>query len=165
MLVALSTDAWRVQNPADWKSAQQFAELAVEMADKLKNPQLLSSALGALATSLDGQSLLSDHLSVAKRRVEISKQDQEFKSRERIDALRGMGAAHMYVGEYAEALPYLEEAESLATNIRAVDQIANATGIMAQCYFRMDRWDDVLKVEEQWRDLDLRYTRERVGET
>jgi len=165
MLDALSTDAWRVQNPADWKSAQHFAELAVEMAEKLKNPQLLSSALGALATSLDGQSLLREHLSVAKRRVEISKQEQEFKSRERIDALRGMGAAHMYVGEYADALPYLQEAESIATNIRAVDQIANATGIIAQCYFRMDRWDDVLKVEERWRDLDLRYTRERVGET
>jgi hypothetical protein len=29
----------------------------------------------------------------------------------------------------------------------------------------MDRWDEVLEIERDWRDLDLRYTRERVGET
>lgn len=165
MLVALSTDAWRVQTPVDWKKAQRYADEAVKIADELESQELLSLALGALATALDGQSLLREHLQVAQRRVGISEQNQEISSRERIDALRGMGAAFLYVGEYENALPYLESAESLAVEVKAPDQIANAVGLMAQCYFRMDRWDEVIEVEGRWRDLDMRYTRERVGET
>ena len=71
----------------------------------------------------------------------------------------------MYVGEYDQALPYLTEAAGIATRIQATDQIANALGIQAQCLFRMDRWDEVLAIEEEWRDLEKRYARERVGET
>jgi len=165
ILVALSTDAWRVQSPADWESAQRYAESAVEMADQFEDKELLSLALGALATALDGQSLLREHLKIAKRRVEISENGHKINERERIDAQRGAGVALMYVGEYARALPYLEEAENRATDVRAPDQIANALGITAQCLFRLDRWDEVLEVEKRWRDLDLRYTREQVGET
>jgi tetratricopeptide (TPR) repeat protein len=165
ILAALSMDAWRVQDPADWKNAQRYAEQAVELADQLQDQELLSSSLGALATALDGQSLLREHLEVAERRVKINIDDRQVSEREKIDAQRGMGVALMYVGKYAQALPYLEEAESLAVQVRAPDQTANALGIMAQCLFRMDRWDEVLVVEERWRDLDTRYTRERVGET
>jgi len=165
LLVALSTESWRVQTPSDWKSAQQYAEEAVEMADQLDDKELLSLALGALATALDGQSLLREHLKIAERRVVINENGYQTSEREIIDAKRGVGLALMYVGEYSKALPYLREAETLATNVRAPDQIANALGIMAQCLFRLDRWDEVLEVEKRWRDLDLRYTRERVGET
>jgi hypothetical protein len=71
----------------------------------------------------------------------------------------------MYVGEYRQAQPYLEEAEDYATRVQATDQIANTLGIQAQCLFREDRWDDVLAIEEKWRDLEMHHTRERVGET
>jgi class 3 adenylate cyclase/predicted ATPase len=165
LLVALSTDAWRVQTPSDWESAQRYAEKAVEMSDQLDDKELLSLALGALATSLDGQSLLREHLKITQRRVEISENGYQISEHERIDAKRGVGLAFMYVGEYTKALPYLEEAEAMAVNVRAPDQMANALGITAQCLFRLDRWDEVLEVEKRWRDLDLRFTRERVGET
>ena len=165
MLVALSNDAWRVQSPADWQNAQRFAEEAVDMADHLDDNELHSLSLGALGTTLDGQSLLREHLKIAERRVKINQNATEISEHEKIDALRGMGVALMYVGEYADAIPYLEKAETMATNVRAPDQMANALGIMAQCLFRLDRWDEVLEVEKRWRDLDLRYTRERVGET
>ena len=85
--------------------------------------------------------------------------------RERIDAERGMGAALMYVGEYGQAIGHLDEAEALARKLQAPDQIANAVGIKTQCFYRMDRWDDVLAIEAKWRELDARYSRERVGET
>jgi hypothetical protein len=71
----------------------------------------------------------------------------------------------MYVGEYSQALPHLAAAQDLATRIQATDQIANALGIQAQCLFRADRWDEVLATETKWRDLEQRYSRERVGET
>jgi tetratricopeptide (TPR) repeat protein len=164
-LVALSADAWRVQTPANWESAQDFAQSAVDMAEELDELVLLSRSLGALANVLDGRSLLREHVQVARRRHEIS-QDERFEDmREKIDTLRGVGVALMYVGEYDTALPYLDEAADLATQIQATDQIANALGIKAQCLFRMDRWNEVLETEELWRDLENNFVRERVGET
>jgi tetratricopeptide (TPR) repeat protein len=165
LLVALSIDAWRVQTPPDWEAAQDFAERSVEMAEDLDDGVLLSQALGALANVLDGQSRLRENVQVAQRRLEISQDDAFDDEREIIDAQRGTGAALMYVGEYEAALSHLQTAEELAVEIQAPDQIANALGIQAQCLFRLDRWDEVLAVEEKWRELDLRYSRERVGET
>lgn len=165
LLVALSANAWRVQTPPDWEAAQRFAQSAVAMAEKLDDALLLSQALGALANVLDGRSKLRQHVQVAQRRLEISQAPDFTDNREKIDALRGIGLALMYTGEYAQALPYLQEAAELATRVTATDQIANALGIQAQCLFRMDRWDDVLAIEEKWRDLERQYARERVGET
>jgi hypothetical protein len=135
------------------------------MAAALGDQVLHSRALDALAGALDGQSLLREHLEVARRRLEITRDPGFGDMREQVDALRGMGAALMYVGEYARALPHLDEAKELAVRLQAPDQIANALGLKTQCFYRMDRWDDVLEIEKDWRDLDLRYTRERVGET
>ncbi|HET6443138.1 MAG TPA: adenylate/guanylate cyclase domain-containing protein [candidate division Zixibacteria bacterium] len=165
LLVAMSTDAWRVQEPPDWEAAQKFAESSVAMAKQLNDMVLISQALGVLANVLDGRSKLRDHLAVAQQRLDISQDDEFEDAHEKVDTLRGYGAALMYVGEYEEALPFLDEAAELATNIQAMDQITNALGIRAQCLFRLDRWDDVLANEEKWRDLERRYSRERIGET
>jgi class 3 adenylate cyclase/tetratricopeptide (TPR) repeat protein len=164
-LVALSTDAWRIQEPANWDDAQRYAQAAVDLAERLDSAVDLSQAQGALANVLDGRSRLREHLEVAERRLEITRQPGFDDLRENLDALRGVGAARMYVGEYKEALPYLEEAEEIATRVQAADQIANALGLQAQCLFRMDRWDDVLVLEAKWRDLEDQHTRERIGET
>jgi tetratricopeptide (TPR) repeat protein len=151
--------------PADWESAQRFAQDAVTMAGQLDDTLLLSQALGALANVLDGRSKLREHVEVSQKRLEVT-QGQEFEDiREKIDALRGVGAALMYVGEYDQALPYLEKATEQATEIQAADQVANALGIQAQCLYRMDRWEDVLNIEEKWRYLEQKYSRERIGET
>lgn len=165
LLTALSVEAWRNQSPANWQAAQNYAQSAVDMAELLDDPVLLSRSLGALANVLDGRSLLQEHLEIAMRRMEIC-QDPVFSDpRERIDVLRGAGLALMYVGEYRQARTYLEEAEDFAIRVQATDQIANTLGIQAQCLFREDRWDDVLAIEERWRDLEQNHTRERVGET
>jgi len=118
-----------------------------------------------LASALDGRSRLREHLEVARRRLETCHDERFEDQRESIDALRGAGAALMYVGEYEQALPYLEEAEGLSARVQATDQQANALGLQAQCLFRLDRWDEVLALEKKWRDLEQRYTRARVGET
>jgi tetratricopeptide (TPR) repeat protein len=163
--VALSTDAWRIQEPPDWEAAEQFAKSAVDMAQQLDKPVDLSQAYGALANVLDGRSRLRDHLQVAEQRLAICRDPAFDDVREQMEALRGMGAALMYVGEYSQALPYLEEAEALASQVMAADQMANAVGLQAQCMFRMDRWDDVLALENNWRELEGRFSREQVGET
>ncbi len=165
LMAAVSADAWRNQSPPDWEAAQSYAQSAVDMAEQLDDPVLLSRALGTLANVQDGRSLLREHLQVAMRRLEISKDAHFPEPREKIDALRGAGVALMYVGEYGQALPYLEEAEELAIHVQATDQVANSLGIQAQCLFRSDRWDEVLAIEGKWRDLEFTHTRERVGET
>jgi class 3 adenylate cyclase/tetratricopeptide (TPR) repeat protein len=165
LLTALSVQAWRNQSPANWDAAQNYAQSAVDMAELLDDPVLLSRSLGALANVLDGRSLLQEHLEVSMRRLEIGQEPTFSDPREKIDILRGAGLALMYVGEYRQAQPYLEEAEGFASRVQATDQIANTLGIQAQCLFREDRWDDVLAIEEKWRDLELHHTRERVGET
>jgi class 3 adenylate cyclase/tetratricopeptide (TPR) repeat protein len=165
LLAALSVDAWRNLNPPDWERAQQFAEQATAVAEGLDDPVLLSQTLGVLASTLDGRSRLRDHLQTALRRLETCQAERFEDQRESIDALRGAGAAWMYVGEYEQALEYLEKAESLSARLQATDQQANAVGLQAQCLFRLDRWDEVLGLEKKWRDLERRYTRARVGET
>jgi hypothetical protein len=165
LLIALSVDAWRIEEPPQWDRAQQFAQSAVDMAGALDDSVLLCKALGALANVLDGRSLLRQHYEVAQRRLAITEEETFNDVLEQIDALRGAGVAHMYIGEYDLALPHLAGAEKLARQVRAVDQIVNAVGIRAQCMFRSDRWDGVLETEETWRELERKYTRERTGET
>ncbi|HJW91524.1 MAG TPA: adenylate/guanylate cyclase domain-containing protein [Anaerolineales bacterium] len=166
VLVALSTDAWRVQEPPDWEAAQRFAQEAVDLAQRLDDsPADLSQALGALATVLDGRSLLTEHLKVTEQRLQICRDRWFDDDRETIEAIRSAGAAHMYVGQYKQAMPFLQDAEELAVRVQVIDQQANTLGLQAQCWFRLDRWDEVLALEEKWRGLERRYTRERVGET
>jgi tetratricopeptide (TPR) repeat protein len=165
VLVTLSNDAWRIQDPPDWETAQSYAQAAVELSDRLDNRVDQSKALGALATVLDGRSFLREHLKVTEQRLEICRQPEFNDLAEVTEATRSLGAALMYVGEYDQALNRLQEAEGLALQIQSIEQQANALGLQAQCWFRLDRWDKVLANEEKWRDLERRYNRERVGET
>jgi tetratricopeptide (TPR) repeat protein len=151
--------------PPDWERAQKFAQSAVDMAEQLDDPVVLSRALGALCNVLDGRSLLRDHLQVALRRQEISEESRVEDVIERIDAVSGAGMALMYVGEYEQAITHLQEAEALALNAQSIGQQAAVIGLLSQCAFRLDRWDEVLTLEEKWRELERRYPRQRVGPT
>jgi len=164
-LGALSIFALRIQSPPDWDAALRFAQDAVKMAESLAAPVILSSALDALANIYDARNRLREHLQMAEQRLTLTQSAVFDDLREKIDALRGMGMAHMYVGEYQIALPFLREAEQLAENIQAYELHTYATGLQAQCLFRLDRWDDVLELEKKWRTLEQRYSREQVGVT
>jgi class 3 adenylate cyclase/tetratricopeptide (TPR) repeat protein len=164
-LATLSFDAWRNRMPPDWERAQGFAQSAADMAEELAEPVVLSRALGALCNVLDGQSLLREHLQVAQRRLEINSATDLGNLIERIDAVSGVGMALMYVGEYEHAIPYLQEAETLAIKAQAIGHQTAAIGLLSQCAFRLDRWDEVLILEEKWRELERRYPRQRVGPT
>jgi tetratricopeptide (TPR) repeat protein len=149
-LATLSFEAWRSRMPPDWERAQRFAQAAVDMAEELAEPVVLSRALGALGNVLDGQSLLRDHLQVALRRLEVSQDARVDDPIERIDAVSGAGMALMYVGEYEQALPHLQEAEALALKAQSIGQQTAALGLQSQCAFRLDRWEDVIALEEKW---------------
>lgn len=164
-LATLSFEAWRAQVPPDWEAAERYARSAVAMAESLDAPLVVSKALGALGNVLDGRSMLRDHLAVALRRFDLCTTAKIPDAFERLDAIREVGMSLMYVGEYEKAMPYLMEAETKAASAHSIGQQVAAIGLQSQCAFRLDRWDDVLILEEKWRDLERRYPRQRVGPT
>ncbi|HEY9526688.1 MAG TPA: adenylate/guanylate cyclase domain-containing protein [Anaerolineales bacterium] len=164
-LATLSFEAWRTRMPPDWERAQRFAQSAADIAEELAEPVVLSRALGALGNVLDGQSLLRDHLQVALRRLDVSQDAGLDDLIERIDAVSTAGMGLMYVGEYEQAIPYLREAEGLASKAQSIGQQTAAIGLQSQCAFRLDRWDEVIALEDRWRDLERRFPRQRVGPT
>lgn len=164
-MATLSFEAWRNQEPPQWEMAQEFAQAAVDKAEELDEPTILARALGALASVLDGRSMMREHALIAQRRLEASLDPRIKDDGEHLSALCGAGMALMYVGEYDQALPMLEEAELLAVTQHNIGQQVAALGLQSQCYFRMDRWDDVLDTEIKWRDLERRFSRQRVGPT
>lgn len=165
LLAALSTAAWRILVPPNWEVALRYAQEAVQMAEQLHDHHALSIALGALSVAPFGQGDLRSYTQVALRRVQVNRVNPHGDIRELVDSLRGVGSALIYVGEYKQALPYLDEAQSLAVRIQAVDEHFNALALKVQCWFRLDRWDDVLTAESQWRNLESRYGRARTGPT
>jgi tetratricopeptide (TPR) repeat protein len=164
-LATLSFEAWRGKEPPDWQTAERHAQAAVDMAVQLDEPVVLARALGALGNVLDGRSLLRDHLRIAMRRLEVSRDARVDDAIEQIDAVNSAGMALMYVGEYEQALPLLREAEESAGKAHSIGQQVAALGMQCTCAFRLDRWSEVLKLEEKWRDLERRYPRQRVGPT
>ncbi len=82
--------------------------------------------------------------------------------RERISLLCETGNAFLLVGDYAQALSLLLEAERLTDQIRDVSQHVYALGLQAQCFFGLDRWDELLQIETKRRALEARYGRDRV---
>ncbi len=165
LLAALSMAAWRILVPPNWEMALRYAQEAVQMAEQLDDHDALSTALGALSVAPFGQGDLRSYTTVALRRVQVNRDNPQGEIRELVDSLRGAGSALMYVGEYNEALQYLDEAQDLAVRIQAVDEQFNAIALKVQCWFRLDRWDDVLAAEGEWRSLESRYGRARTGPT
>ncbi len=165
LLIALATDAGRTQIPSDWNLAQQYARAAVEMAEALDEPMLLSRALGVLADGLDSLGQLRENLAVATRRFELIHDPRVDDARERLDARCGLGQAQLYVGAYRQALPAFQEAHAFAAQIHSTDQQFNTLALLTQCYLRLDQWDEALHVETELRAFAKQHGRERTGPT
>lgn len=161
--VALSTDAWRNLVPPDWDAAHRHARTGVELAERLGDPATLSAALAALGNVLFGRGELRQSLDAALRRLRLVSEAPFDDKLEQTDATREAGSALMYVGEYARAIPLLDEAEAMAQRIQAFDQQFGALNLQSQCWLRLDRFEKVLEVDARWRVLEERYPRERLG--
>jgi hypothetical protein len=95
--------------------------------------------------------------------LELSRDPHFGDLRERLSILVEVGAALADVGEYAQAIPYLQEAEGLADGMRAATQHSLAIRLQMQCWFGMDRWDEMLKLEEGSRLLAQKHGAQQVG--
>jgi tetratricopeptide (TPR) repeat protein len=165
LLTTLSRNAWLPKAQPDWDAAEQHAQAAVAMAEQLDEPEELSAALGALAIVYGARGLFRERVAVSLRRLELSADPRFSDVNERTNILLETGKAMVHVGEYRQAIPYFREAESLSSQIQAVNHQVAALRYQAQCWFRLDCWDSVLGVDETRRALENRYTNflERSG--
>lgn len=149
--------------PFDLDLAESYALAAVKIAEELDAPLAMSHVLGTLADIQLARGRVSQYVEVSYRRLAIS-HDRRFSDvRKRIVILDSLGNALILAGEYPRAMPYLVEAESLAAQIGAVDLQISALNLQALCCFRLDRWDEILEVDEKRQELEQRYSRERIG--
>jgi predicted ATPase/DNA-binding SARP family transcriptional activator len=163
LLTTLSVHAAYAGAPADLDPAEHYARAAVEMAEKLGAPVEISTALGALADAYYFRGLLRERLEVSRRRLLISREPGFGDMRERIWALINAGHALKGVGEYAEALPHLLEAEGLAGHMQAVDLEKEALDLRIDALFWLDRWDEILGLDGKLREMQQRYPAEHIG--
>jgi tetratricopeptide (TPR) repeat protein len=163
LLSVLSLASWRMHHPPDWHTAVGHARRAVRMAADLGSPVEQTVALEALGNALFGLGELREMLDAAEQRLEITRRPGFPDEREVLDALRGAGAARMYLGEYEQAIPPLLEAEALAYRVQAVDQVFNVLSLLTQCWLRLDRWAEVRSRRDAWEDLQRQYPQERTG--
>ncbi len=138
-----------IRNPVDLDLAERYGLAAVEMAEKLEAKEELSKALGILSSQYFWRGLWRETLRVNLRRLEMSRDVHFNNKRERVIVLLDTSNALERVGEYAQAIPKLLEAETLAIQLQAVDLEFAVLDERARCLFWLDRWDEVLNLEEK----------------
>lgn len=162
LLTTLANDKWNTRTQQDWEASERYARAAVEMVEQLDAPVELSAALGALDTVYGARGLYRERVQLSQRRLALSRDSRFGDLRERVSLLCQTGNALLFVGDYAQALPHLLEAARLADQIRDVSQHVYTLGLQAQCFFGLDRWDEMLDIEAKRLALEEKYGRERV---
>ena len=162
LLTTLANDAWEARTFQDWDVAEGYAQAAVMMAEQLDLPVELSTALDALSTIYGVRGLLRERVQLAQRRIALSRDPRFGDKREQCQILNQTGNALVLVGENNQALSYLLEAERLAGQIHDVNLAVYSLGLQAQCLYNLDRWDEMIRIEEQRRSLEERYGIDRV---
>jgi DNA-binding SARP family transcriptional activator len=163
LLRTLSRDAWYIVSSADWDAAERYARSAVKMAEELNLPVELSSALESLSIVHGARGQFRERVEVCRRRLELSRDLRFTDYRERVNVAYQLGRALLSVGEYEAALIHAKEAEELSAAIQDVTTQVNAMTLQSQCLHPLDRWDDLLAMDERLRHIQSHYTFERLG--
>jgi tetratricopeptide (TPR) repeat protein len=168
LLTALANYAyWSSYGPADALPHQgemeHYARAAVAMAQQLDASVELSAALEALANIYSTQGLIRERMQVALQRQTLSLDPRLTDRREQVNILCQVGEALCSVGDYTQALTHLLEAERLADEIRDSDGVIHAWVFQVQCFFGLDRWEEILQIEDKRLALQARYGSDRIG--
>ena len=148
---------------ADWQTAEHYAQVATEMAEQLDAPVELSDALHALALASNRPAQPRDYLLLEQRRERLSRDPRFDDLPEKLDILIENALALKMVGDHARAIPLLLEAEGLAVQMQDPHQQVRTLYFQAECWVRLDRWDEVLVAEEKSQTLQRRHPLNRLG--
>ena len=163
LLAGLQLEVRHVSRQQDWEAAETNAQAALEMAEQLGDPALLSEALAATEPIYHRRGEIQKQLQIALRRVELVRDPEFHDLRARASALLSAGIARKNIGDFGEAMPLLEESHVLAQEIQAIGLQADALGEQAECWFRQDRWDAVVELDERLLALHSQYGISRAG--
>jgi tetratricopeptide (TPR) repeat protein len=163
--IALSYYASAEGGSPDWDEAERCAQAAMAIAQQLSDPGTLSAALDALERVYGARGLFRERLQVSLERLALSQDPQFGDLQEKTKILLGANWSYHLVGEFALGIPYGEQAENLAQEIRAVDLQVAALRSQAFSWFRLDRWDRLLEIDAKWRGLEQAYVNffQRIG--
>ena len=163
--ITLSYYASAERGSPDWDEAERCARAATAIAQQLSDPGTLSAALDALERVYGARGLFRERLQVSLERLTLSQDPQFGDLQEKTKILLGTIWSYHHVGEFAQGIPYGEQAESLAQEIRAVDLQVAALRTQAFSWFRLDRWDKLLEIDAKWRGLEQAYVNfyQRIG--
>jgi len=135
----------------------------VDLAEQLDAPVEMSAALETLAGIYFVRGLLPEQLEVSRRRLALS-QDPRFSDlRKKSHILESLSDALMAVGEYDQTLPFLLELADLTIQIGAIADHIWSLGLQALCLFRLDRWEEIFRLEENRRELERRHSSDQLG--
>jgi tetratricopeptide (TPR) repeat protein len=163
LLRELTVDSLIYHFPEEKEQALEYARQAVKLAEHLNEPVPLSAALMTVVNVYGSIGLLRERIDVAKRALGVCDDPRFDNSHLRIQILLTTARSLIDVGEYHEALDYLDQTESLARPIHAVHEVHQALGLMHQCWFRLDRWDKMWETEAKRRVLQEKYPLSRIG--
>ena len=131
--------------------------------EQLNLPVELSPAPQSLSIVYGARGQFRERVDVCQQRLELSRDPRFVDYRERVNVSYQLGRALLSVGEYEAALMHANEAESLSAAIQDVTTQVNAMTLQSQCLFPLDRWDDLLAMDERLRDIQSHYAFERLG--
>jgi len=152
-----------IRSPSVLDTTEGYARAAVDLAEQLDAPEEPSDALETLGNIYHVRGLLQEQLELRRRQLVLSQDPRFGDLRRRSNILASLSDALMDVGEYAQVMPYLLEAESLAIQIGAVAGQIWTLALQSLCLFRLDRWEELFKLDEKRQELDQRYSRDQLG--
>jgi len=162
VLTALANDTV-LRFPKDLEKAEGYAQSAVDMAEKLNTTIELSVALQARANIYALHNVPHKYLELSRRRLELSNNPNFNDNPERSQILESVGDALMCIGEYEQAIIHLLEEERLALRIGAIDRQTWSLNLLGMCYLRLDRWEELLKLNKRRKELEQIYSSEQIG--
>ncbi|MCJ7557284.1 MAG: hypothetical protein MUP90_10275, partial [Gammaproteobacteria bacterium] len=163
VLTALANIDHGIRLPSALDRAERYAQAAVDLAEQLDVPEELADSLEALASVYFERGQSAAHLAVSRRLLALSRDPRFGNLRKRIGILESLSNALIPVGEYAQAIAYLIEAERLVAQNPGLGPPFWLLVGQALCWLRLDRWDELLQVDKKRQDLEKRYSREQFG--
>jgi predicted ATPase len=163
LLKEMAVDSLVFHFPEDRDNAALYARKAVDLAERLGAPVALVSALLTVSNVYLPIGLLRERVTVLLRALTLCEEAGFDNQHLHIQVLLAISKSLLDVGEYSRAVQYLKDAETHARQIHAAHEENQALSLLHQCWFRLDRWDEMQDTEAKRRKLQEVYPLHRIG--
>ncbi len=158
LIIAKASDVYWLRPAAesDYGAAEANAQEGYRLAEAIGSLKDMSAALDALAGMYEVTTDFPKMLETTQKRVPIVEQFNDLQ--ERYDLSHMLARSHEWLGDYTEAIKYIEQLYGLASQSGRNSYLFISTSSASRIYTLLDRWDDA----ERWCRL-YDETENRVG--